>query len=144
MGEIKLLTPEQRGEVIDDIVARLRAKGSKTEVEEGITNYGVNFSVCGIQIDDLDGAGNPLVQVVEHFADPYLDYEKILEPDFLAPPQGIRRVYRGSTEGLHEIGLQAIFSPSYMGKILPFPEKVLRDRGGITNADREHWHCISW
>ena len=122
-----MFSVQQRKEVIEDILSKAKIKGKKSVVTNQITTYEVCLPYCSLRVSETNipeiPVKNSTVEIAENFGDPDFEPRSWQDVSFY----GIRRLYKGSFDGLTEVALQGIYAPKEDGwSFHPPAEKLLR------------------
>jgi len=114
-----MLCREERRETVDSVVAKVVEKGKL--VDAPVRTYELCLPYCSLRILNPDQEGlEPVVEIAENFGDPNFQPEDGRYKAFT----GVRTIYRGGSDGLHEVALQGI-SIRHYGSTSP-PAECLR------------------
>lgn len=114
-----MMKNHERRETIDAIYSMIVLKGKR--VDE--MRHCANLPQCSVDV--LKFHSVTLVEIAEN-------YGRNLEQEGFSPKEvywgfvGIRKLYRGSANGLEEVALQGFFAPLETGETLPPGEKLHR------------------
>ncbi len=114
-----MMDVQERSATIAGIYSIIVTKGKR--VDE--VRHSANLAQCSLDVIKL--SSETLIEIAEHYGRNF-EQEGLSSKELYGGFVGIRKVYRGSANGLEEVALQGFYAPSETGETLPPGEKLHR------------------
>ena len=133
-----MITQEKRKKVINDLILIAIERGEVVSGKDTpggqdspVVQYRLNFPYCSLLISETNGASVSVVEIAENYG----STEIPIVPAG-SPFDGFRKLYQGSANGIDEIVLEAITSPTSEGLTTLPSKRSLRGKDELTPNDK--------